>query len=277
MKNPTKNTDSVQHSRKKAAEVSSCLPRERFLSCGESSLTDAELLAVLLRTGVKGCSVHELSESLLSQHGGSLWSLSNVSIGELSRHRGMGVAKSVGLAAAFALGRRMVRLRFTTLPHATGPSTIADYMRSNLRFPDQEEFHALLLDNRLGLVRDVLVTVGLVDRSLVHAREVFREAIRESCSSVIVVHNHPTGDVMPSDADMEVTKMLVLSGQIIGITVLDHVIVANCLQAGHPDYFSFQEQGLMEMVGAKNDLDVDLAAEGGCEDFPSDLATDCQS
>lgn len=270
MKNHEKSHNECSCCQKAVHEASPCLPRERFLSCGESSLTDAELLAVLLRTGVKGCSVHELSESLLSLHGGSLWSLSNVPVGELSRHRGMGVAKSVGLAAAFALGRRMVRLRFTTLPHATGPSTIAEYIRGNLRFPDQEEFHALLLDNRLGLVRDVLVTVGLVDRSLVHAREVFREAIRESCSSVIVVHNHPTGDVMPSDADMEVTKMLVLSGEVIGIAVLDHVIVANCLQAGRPDYFSFHEQGLMELVGGAGDLEAASAAEGGCEEFPGD-------
>ena len=208
----------------------SSLPRERFVAQGEDSLTDVEILALLLRTGVRGCSVFKLAESLLERYGGSLLALSGAGVAELCEQTGMGKAKSVGLAAAFALSRRLLRLRLARLPRATNPEVIADYFREHVLNPSQEEFHALLLDSRLGFMRDVLVTVGLVDRSLVHAREVYREAIRESCSSVILVHNHPTGDVTPSRDDIEITGTLVTAGQVVGIRVLDHVVVAGRVQ-----------------------------------------------
>ncbi|MBP5639624.1 MAG: DNA repair protein RadC [Victivallales bacterium] len=221
------------------------MPRERFLSQGAEALGDAELLAVLLRSGVHGMPVMRLAEELLASYGNNLLNLSLASPEELSRQHGMGQAKSIGLAAAFALGRRMVKLRMETQLQINSPELIADYIRSILPTATQEEFHVLLMDTHLKLIKDVMVSLGLVDRSLVHAREVFREAIRESCSGIIIAHNHPTGDVRPSNDDIRTTKYLITAGKIIGIEVIDHIIVATPQKTGFPSFFSFKEHKLL--------------------------------
>jgi len=221
------------------------MPRERFLAKGASSLSDAELLAVLLRSGVHGTPVMLLAEDILAAHGNSLLTLSAVTPEELAKIHGMGMAKSIGLAAAFELGRRMVKLRLATQPKLTSPSMVAEYMRTLLSNSTQEEFHVFLLNTRLQLIRETRVTMGLVDRSLVHAREVFREAIKESASAIILSHNHPSGDVMPSSEDIRVTKYLIKSGEIIDINVMDHIIVATPQKLGQPAFFSFKENKIL--------------------------------
>ena len=221
------------------------MPRERFLAKGASSLSNAELLAVLLRSGVHGTPVMMLAEELLASHDNNLLTLSAATPDELSKIHGMGMAKSIGLAAAFELGRRMVKLRLTTQPKLTSPGPIAEYMQSLLSNSTQEEFHIFLLNARLQLIRETCVTVGLVDRSLIHAREVFREAIKDSASAIILAHNHPSGDVIPSTEDIEATRNLIKSGEIIDIRVIDHIIVATPQKLGQPSYFSFKENKLL--------------------------------
>ena len=221
------------------------MPRERFLAKGASSLSNAELLAVLLRSGVHGTPVMMLAEELLASHDNNLLTLSAATPDELSKTHGMGMAKSIGLAAAFELGRRMVKLRLATQPKLTSPGLIAEYIQSLLSNSTQEEFRIFLLNARLQLIRDICVTVGLVDRSLIHAREVFREAIKDSASAIILAHNHPSGDVMPSTEDIEATRNLIKSGEIIDIRVIDHIIVATPQKLGQPSYFSFKENKLL--------------------------------
>lgn len=221
------------------------MPRERFLAQGAASLSDAELLAVLLRSGVHGAPVLALAEELLASHDRSLLSLSTATPEELSKLHGMGMAKSIGLAAAFELGRRMVRLRLETQPKITSPTLISEYIRSILPTSTQEEFHALLLDARLQFIKDIRITIGLVDRSLVHAREVFRAAIHDAASGIILTHNHPSGDVQPSKEDVTTTKYLIEAGEIIGIRIIDHVIVATPPKRDQPAYYSFKEHKLL--------------------------------
>ena len=130
-------------------------------------------------------------------------------------------------------------------PRVEGPSEVVELMRPVLANKEQEELHVLLLDAKHHLLRDELVTIGLVDRSQVHAREVFRSAIRESCSRLILVHSHPSGDPTPSAQDIDCTRELVSAGKIIGIELLDHVIIGRRTQSRPRDYLSFREEGLL--------------------------------
>ncbi len=221
-------------------------PRERLLEFGADALSNTELLAILLRTGSLRCSVLTLARRVLTRFHGSLTHIAGASVSELRELDGIGVAKAVEINAAFALARRMSRMTTEESPRLTSPTEVVDYMRETLRGKRQEEFHALLLDTKHGVIRDHCVTVGLVDRSQVHAREVFRPAIREACSRILLVHNHPSGDPTPSDQDVKCTRSLLAAGQIIGIDILDHVIVGDRSQNGRREYVSFREEGLLK-------------------------------
>ena len=221
------------------------LPRERLLQFGADALSDAELLAVLLRTGTKGVPVVEMAQKILERFNGNILGLCGASISELCEIPGMGVAKSLELGAAIALARRLANRRMAMRPEMKSPAAIANYMRELLWDTTQEAFYVLLLDCKMCLIRSERVTVGLVDRSLVHAREVFRNAIRESCSSIIICHNHPSGDVTPSANDIKVTKMLFDAGEIIGITLVDHIIISSNVTGRESNYFSFREHQFM--------------------------------
>lgn len=226
-------------------EKNTLLPRERLLKFGPDALSDAELLAVLLRTGTKGTPVQKMANGVLERFHGSLQELCEASIGELCEVSGMGEAKSLELCAAFALARRLARQRMVLRPDMSSPKLTAMYMRDIIQDSRQEGFHALLVDSKLQLIRHELVSLGLVDRSLVHAREVFRCAIREAASGIILCHNHPSGHVIPSGKDIEVTKNLCQAGEIIGIKILDHLIVGGNVDGTEGEYFSFAEKGLM--------------------------------
>lgn len=221
------------------------MPREKLSRLGADALTDSELLAILLRTGVKGHSVTEVASSLLNTFNGSLQQLCQASLKELCQVQGMGLTKSLELCAAFALAKRMSLQRLAQRPEMRNPQLISNYMRDIFSNTTQEEFHVLMLDAQMRLIRAERITIGLADRSLVHAREVFRNAIRESCSSIILCHNHPSGHVRPSKCDIEVTNTLAKAGEIIGIRVIDHIIVGNRINEGAANYYSFLEQGRM--------------------------------
>ena len=221
------------------------MPREKLSHLGADALTNSELLAILLRTGTKGHPVMEMATTLLSSFNGSLQQLCQASIHELSKIQGMGIAKSVELCAAFALAKRMTQQKLAQRPEMRNPQLISNFMRSIFANTTQEEFHVLMLDTQMRLIRAERITIGLADRSLVHSREVFRTAIRESCSSIIICHNHPSGHVRPSKCDIDVTNALASAGEIIGIRVIDHIIVGSRINEGDADYYSFLEHGRM--------------------------------
>lgn len=218
-------------------------PRERMRRMGADALSDRELLAILLRHGTKGKSALMVAAELLRAFDGSLKRLAKAELCEISKTPGIGQVKALELSAAFALGKRLALENCISQPQMTNPENVARYIREKLRQDEQEEFHALLLDTRMRLIRDELITVGLLDRSLVHAREVFRGAIKESCQSLIISHNHPSGDITPSKEDIRSTRMLQRAGQIIGITILDHVIVSSSLNDKR--FFSFRQANLL--------------------------------
>ena len=219
-------------------------PRERFERLGASALSVPELLAILLRTGVRGCSAMSVATQLLEHFDGNLARLASAPLGEICRLHGVGQTKAVTLGAAFELARR---LQQAALPHrmmASTPEAIVAYLRTRIRQTDQEEFHVLLLDAKNQILADECVTVGLMDRALVHAREVFRTAIRIGCMRVVLAHNHPSGDPRPSRMDETLTKTLVASGELLDIAVLDHIILGRVdADPRHEGFFSFKRSG----------------------------------
>ncbi|MCK5802571.1 MAG: DNA repair protein RadC [Lentisphaeria bacterium] len=220
-------------------------PRERLLKRGVDALSDTELLAILLRCGRRGRSVLALAGDVLSAFGGDLGRLSVAAVPELTRVSGIGQAKAVELHAAFGLGRRMAEQREGETPVLDSPACVARFLTSRFSSLRQEEFHALLLDTKNRLLKDCLVTLGLVDRSLCHPREVFRHAIAESATRVLLAHNHPSGDPTPSAGDIQCTTQLAKAGEIIGIQVVDHVIVGGRPRDDCPPFISFQEKHLL--------------------------------
>jgi DNA repair protein RadC len=220
-------------------------PRERLVAKGADSLSDTELLAILLRSGPRGRSVLLLARDLLAAFDGDLARLAAAAVGELRQVRGIGPAKAVEIHAAFALARRLAAHMSGERPRLEGPAEVAALLRETFRNAKQEVFHALLLDTKHFLIRDEQVTIGLVDRSHVHAREVFRSAIRESCSRIILAHNHPSGDPTPSAQDISCTRNLVAAGKVVGIDVLDHVVIGQRTPTRSRDYMSFREENLL--------------------------------
>lgn len=222
------------------------LPRERLLQYGEQELSNEELLAVVLRTGTKGCPVLEMSHLLLRKFGNSLQDLCNATVSELCEVSGMGHAKALELSAAFALARRLSKQRQGIRPKMSSPVKIAEFMHEVIGGSCQEEFYVLLMDCKCRLQRCELITQGLLDKSLVHAREVFRPAIRDACSSIVLCHNHPSGDATPSDDDFTTTNTLCAAGRIVGIKIIDHIIVASNEKGISSDsFYSFAANGKM--------------------------------
>jgi len=220
-------------------------PRERLQAKGADALADAELLAILLRTGARGRSVLDLARDILVRFDYDLDVLSRASVQDLREVRGVGTAKAVEIHAAFALARRLVDNVGRDPLIIDGPDSVARLMREQFRQSRQEEFHVLYLNTKNAVLLREQVTVGLLDRSPIHAREVFRTAVRESCSRVLLVHNHPSGDPTPSPEDIACTEDLVKAGKIIGIDVLDHVVIGRRTQSRIKDYVSFREEGLL--------------------------------
>jgi DNA repair protein RadC len=212
-----------------AAFVSSVLderPRERLWALGPGALTAVELLALLLGTGVGGLPVGALAQRLLEAGDGSLRRLAARPAAELLRVPGVGPTKAARLMAAFELASRLAREERPPLARIREPEDVVQLFQTRLRDLAVEEFHLLALDSQSQVVREVLVTRGLLNSSLVHPREVFRVAIAEAAAGIIVVHNHPSGDPTPSAEDQAVTRQLVAAGRLLDLPVYDHVIVA---------------------------------------------------
>ena len=200
-------------------------PRERLRSVGPRGLTVRELLAVLVGSGHTGSSALEIAEAVSREMSGSLRRLAAMDVSALERISGVGRATAGRIQAALELGRRAATEDEDASDRVRGAADVFRRMGPRLRDLPHEEFHALLLDTRQRVIREVLVTRGILDASLIHPREVFRPAVAEAAAALIVVHNHPSGDPTPSAEDHAVTHQLVDAGRTLGIPVLDHVIV----------------------------------------------------
>jgi DNA repair protein RadC len=197
------------------------LPRERLAALGPEALSDAELLALLLRTGARGVDATRVAAALLARHEG-LPGLARAGARELSETPGVGPAKAAAVRAALELGRRLAARRLEAGSEIRSPADVFQHFHPLLRHLPQERFLAVLLDGR----RHEMVSQGTLTASLVHPREVFRPALRECAAALVLVHNHPSGDPTPSREDREITERLVRAGEILGVPVLDHVVVA---------------------------------------------------
>jgi len=214
-------------------------PRERLVTLGASALSSAELLALLVGAGTVGGSALQVGQDLLAGAGGSLRRMAMQPVAALTATTGVGMARAVAVHAALELGRRLAsEVRDDGAP-VRSPRDVARLFAPRLEDLPVEEFHVAVLDAQHRLERDVTVTRGILTSSLVHPREVFREAIAERAAAVILVHNHPSGDPTPSADDRLVTEQLVAAGKLLDIPVHDHVII------GRGRYTSFAEAGLL--------------------------------
>jgi DNA repair protein RadC len=202
-------------------------PRERLLRLGSEALSAQEILALILGRGVKNESVMVTSQKLLSQFG-NLKGVVNASVEDLTQTKGIGPAKAAQIKAALELSKRLeVDVDEKSRPILKSPEDVAAAVRSQLKGKKKEHFLVICLDTRNRLINCRPVSIGSLDTSIVHPREVFREAVSSSAASVIFVHNHPSGDPEPSKEDIELTRRLAKAGEIVGIDVLDHVIVCD--------------------------------------------------
>src|SRR6476659_3287172 len=214
-------------------------PRERLIDLGAQALSSAELLAILLGSGGLGRTALQLGQSVLASAGGSLRRIAMEPVVALTSQAGMGTARAATVHAALELGRRMAAESREDGAPVRSPRDVARLFAPRLEDLPVEEFHVAVLDAQHRLERDVTVTRGILTSSLVHPRDVFREAIAERAAAVILVHNHPSGDPTPSADDRAVTEQLVAAGRLLDIPVHDHVII------GRGRYTSFAEAGLL--------------------------------
>jgi DNA repair protein RadC len=214
-------------------------PRERIRTHGPRSLSVTELLALIIGSGTARRSALVVAHDLLAASDGSLRRLAAHPPGAMRRVDGLGAARAAAIQAALELGRRLAAESFDAGQPLRAPRDAWRVYAPILEDLPVEEFHVAVLDAQHRLDHDILITRGLLNTSLVHAREVFREAIAERAAAILLVHNHPSGDPTPSRDDRAITSQLVAAGRIIDIPVADHLIV------GRGTYFSFQEMGLL--------------------------------
>ena len=214
-------------------------PRERLFRLGPASLSDRELVSILLGTGRSGLRVSEVAGQVLDMGDGSLRRLARRPAAGLAAISGVGQAKAARLAAALELGRRLSVERVVESRRIRSPADVYRICSPGMSDLDHEEFRVLALDTQNRVIRELVITRGILNGSLVHPREVFRAAIVEAAAGVVAVHNHPSGDPTPSPEDREVTRQLRDAGTVVDIPLHDHVIV------GTGKYFSFAEAGLL--------------------------------
>lgn len=213
-------------------------PRERLIKTGPESLSTQEIVAILLRTGTKSESVLQLANRLLTKFNGLMW-LKEAAFEELTSIKGIGQAKAVQLVAAIELGRRISNLTYDDRYVIRSPEDGANYVMNDMRFLTQEHFVALYLNTKNQVIHRQTIFIGSLNASIVHPREVFKEAFRRAAASIICLHNHPSGDPSPSREDIEVTRRLAECGKMLGIEILDHLII------GDKKYVSMKEKGYM--------------------------------
>ncbi|MFV0370265.1 MAG: RadC family protein [Azonexus sp.] len=215
-------------------------PRERLIAFGESALSDAELLAIYLRVGVRGKSAVDLARDLLSRHGGSLGRLASSPLRELARTPGIGMAKAAQLKASFELSRRALAEAMNERDNLASPDKVRDWLRLSLAYRPQECFVALWLDAQNRLLLSETLFTGTLTQTSVYPREVVKMALQHNAAAVILAHNHPSGLAEPSHADQMLTGSLRQALALVDVKVLDHFIVAGTARP-----LSFAERGLL--------------------------------
>ncbi|QDI93045.1 JAB domain-containing protein [Salicibibacter halophilus] len=214
------------------------MPRERLVQEGAAYLSNQELLAILLRTGTTNESVLQLANRLLVEFDGIMM-LKEASLEELQAIKGIGQVKAVELRAALELGKRIHTTQQGERYSIKTPEDASDYVMEEMRFLTQEHFVAIYLNTKNQVLHKKTLFIGSLNASIVHPREVFKEALRRSAASIVCLHNHPSGDPSPSQEDREVTKRLVDCGKVLGVEVLDHIII------GDQRYTSLREHGII--------------------------------
>jgi DNA repair protein RadC len=214
-------------------------PRERLQNFGAKSLSDAELIAILLGSGTQGMNVVDLARQILKSVDHNLSSLSRLSIADFKQFKGVGKAKAITLAAALELGRRRQYAKFQERPQIKSSQDAYDFMGPLLRDLTHEEFWVILLNQAHRIIGKEQVSRGGTNGTVVDARIIFKKAIQEQSSALILMHNHPSGQLHPSDADRSITKKLKKGGEYLEIKVLDHLIIAG------DGYYSFSDEGVI--------------------------------
>lgn len=213
-------------------------PRERLIQSGDEHLTDAELLGIIIRDGTTNYSAVDLAKKLLSEYG-DFRRLSLASVGELCKIKGIGPARAAQIKASLAIAKRFSTISVKPLQQFKCSNDIFGHFHERLRGRKQEIFLIVLLDNKNRIMKELTISSGSLTSSIVHPREVFNPAIKESAASVVFVHNHPSGDPEPSKEDIQMTQRLLEAGNIVGIRVLDHIII------GNECFVSFKDKGIM--------------------------------
>lgn len=213
-------------------------PREKLKMLGAGALTNAELLAILLRVGTRHESAVQVATRMLAR-GGGLRNLPYLTLEELQENKGIGPDKAVLIKAALELGSRLATLPREVAGSIASPAQAAELFMEELRYKKKEYFKVLLLNTKNHVISKEEISVGSLSASIVHPREIFSIPLRKSAASVILFHNHPSGDPSPSQEDLSVTRRLVDAGNILGVTVRDHIII------GDGCFFSFRERGLL--------------------------------
>jgi DNA repair protein RadC len=217
-------SESVSSHYRIAELASSDRPRERLATLGAGVISNAELIAILLRSGIKGKNVLQMAQDLLVQYGG-LDGLHKVQYDELCNHRGIGPAKAAQLKAAIELGRRLSQGSLTDKPSINSPEEASALVQYEMGALENEHLRVMLLDTRNKLIKIVEIYRGSLNSSFIRIGEIFRDAIRSNAASIIVLHNHPSGDPTPSPEDVAVTKEIVAAGKLLDLEVLDHLII----------------------------------------------------
>ncbi|HEX6292424.1 MAG TPA: DNA repair protein RadC [Herpetosiphonaceae bacterium] len=199
-------------------------PRERLRDNGPQALSDAELLAILLRTGVTGINVVEMARKLLVEHGGWV-GLQRLSFEELTKIHGMGEAKAAQVKAALEIGRRLLLAQPEQRPQITCPDDVANLLMVEMSHLEQEHLRVVLLNTKNHVLKITTIYIGSINSSAVRIGEIFKEALKHNAASLIVVHNHPSGDPTPSPEDVAVTRHLIESGKLLDVNVLDHLVI----------------------------------------------------
>ncbi|WP_129596855.1 RadC family protein [Anaerophilus nitritogenes] len=202
-------------------------PREKLLKWGVRSLSNAELLAILIRTGTKDLSAIDLAQKVLSIDQEGLRYLKNCTIEELSGIKGIGVAKACQMIASIEIGKRIAQMSSKEKYSIISPKDVSNILMEEMRYYKKEYFKTILLNTKNEILSIENISIGSLNSSLVHPREVFVNAIKKSVASIILVHNHPSGNPKPSSEDIKVTKRLMEAGKIIGIEILDHIIIGD--------------------------------------------------
>jgi DNA repair protein RadC len=213
-------------------------PREKLARLGAAALGDNELVAIVLGQGQPGAGALDLANHTLAAIGG-IPGLARVGSDELQRIGGIGLARAAQLLAAVELGRRTVANAAGTRAQMTSPRVVAEFLLPQYGNRRVEQFGVLLLDTKHRVLRSTVLSVGTLDASIVHPREVFREAVAAGAAAIVLFHNHPSGDPEPSSEDTRLTERLMAAGVMMGINVLDHVIL------GDARYFSYREKGTL--------------------------------